>query len=452
MPSPPRQRNKRNRDGGGGGGGGGDADGDYNAIGMGGGNGGGGGGAGGGGGGPGGSGTILGGGNGGGTGSLSAGSGTVLGGPNGGSTGSWSAAESVRGRRACSSEAFARHCEVPDYQVANRLFCHHWQRSGRCRRGPDCCKIHGYPTLDDVAEVANRRGGRDGRDGRVPSQGPSMPQHRDRSIIDAPTPKQMGDMMRHVVYRPEANPDLFHEAVLGTREALIAQLDRSYVLQHPQALEGGLRFIKHRIDRNEFNETTPVSQMALLENGGSLVATGIEGGVQPLGVAAQQLGGLRPGVMDTRGGRWGGRDPPPVRGQISEPPEAHQAKGVQHKYACANWMLMEDTDSVAAAQHLKEILETALTWLCEGRQCIVHCIPLLFPPGGFPIAPRIPPAEGVWLYNAVRGMARAIERSIARATERSSHRAIDRATERSSDRATERSSDRATGRPSDRAA
>ena len=56
------------------------------------------------------------------------------------------------------------------------------------------------------------------------------------------------------------------------------------------------------------------------------------------------------------------------------------------------------------------------------------------------IAPRIPPAQGVWLRNAVREMARAIERSIERATERSSDRAIDRATERSSDRATERPS------------
>ena len=65
---------------------------------------------------------------------------------------------------------------------------------------------------------------------------------RTRAIINAPTPKQMGDMMRHVVTRPEANPDLFHEAVLGNRESVIASLDRSFVLQHPQALEGGLKF------------------------------------------------------------------------------------------------------------------------------------------------------------------------------------------------------------------
>ena len=52
------------------------------------------------------------------------------------------------------------------------------------------------------------------------------------------------------------------------------------------------------------------------------MASGIEGGVQPLGVAAQQLGGPRPGVMDTRGGDLGGNSPPLLRGQISESPEA----------------------------------------------------------------------------------------------------------------------------------
>jgi ribosomal protein S27AE/transcription elongation factor Elf1 len=70
-------------------------------------------------------------------------------------------------------------------------------------------------------------------------------------------------------------------------------------------------------------EATPVSQMTLLApSGGSLVATGIEGGVQPLGVGAHQLGGPRPGVMDTRGGDLGGNSPPLLRGQISESPEA----------------------------------------------------------------------------------------------------------------------------------
>ena len=49
--------------------------------------------------------------------------------------------------------------------------------------------------------------------------------------------------------------------------------------------------------------------------------------------------------------------------------------------------------------------------------------------GNYSLAPRIPPAHGVWLCSAVREMARALERSIDRETEGSSDRAIDRATE-----------------------
>ena len=132
---------------------------------------------------------------------------------------------------------------------------------------------------------------------------------------------------------------LFSEAVLGSPEHVCAGLKGGYVVQHPDVniLRG-----EHQTPlagRDRFNEDTPTSPFVTTVTGGILFGGGMECGFYPMGAAAGEAGGLRPGTLDTRGPDWGGDCPPPVRGLISEPPAAHGERGAPHHFVWANWML-----------------------------------------------------------------------------------------------------------------
>ena len=142
--------------------------------------------------------------------------------------------------------------------------------------------------------------------------------------------------MRALITDPGAPSGLFSEAVLGTTEEVVAALNGAYVLQHDFVTirNGGHR--KPPGDRDTFNRTWPVSVFAECENSSKLKGGGMEAGFQPMGAATDEAAGLRPGVLDTRGGDWGGRDPPPVRGLIAESPAAHRAKDCPHRFVATN--------------------------------------------------------------------------------------------------------------------
>ena len=100
----------------------------------------------------------------------------------------------------------------------------------------------------------------------------------------------------------------------------------------------------------------------------------------PLGAAAANVVGLRPGVQDARGQDW---NQGPVRGLTTASHAAHLARDVPHGYVNVNWMMKKKGDhSDVKMAHLTEYLVDVGTQLGEGRDVHCHCIPLLFPPGG----------------------------------------------------------------------
>jgi len=131
---------------------------------------------------------------------------------------------------------------------------------------------------------------------------------------------------------------------------------------------------------DQFNLRTPATVFHLGKNGGKVLGGGLEAGMMPMGEAAGKAGGLRPGVLDARGADWDG---PALRGLTSESPEAHAARDCPHFFVGTNWMLKKYgavwSDKM---RYLTAMLATVATWLREERSCHVHCIPLLFPPGG----------------------------------------------------------------------
>jgi len=174
---------------------------------------------------------------------------------------------------------------------------------------------------------------------------------------------------------------LFQMGVLGRAEGVIGDLGDSLVLQHE------LADIRHgepqplSSNRNHFNNQTPTTVAQRFTNRAELRFGGIECGKQAMGEAAGTAGGLRPGVVDARGGDWDGGG---VRGLISESPQAHDAKGCPHFFAGVNWMMKRAGASLHdKRQHLIALLATVAGWLYEGRHTNVHCIPLLFPPRRF---------------------------------------------------------------------
>ena len=183
-----------------------------------------------------------------------------------------------------------------------------------------------------------------------------------------------------MVTGPGAPAGLFSDAVLGTEEEVAAVLDAAYVLQHDDVnLRDGVH-LRPLVDRDTFNEIYPASIFVECENGSKVIGGGMEGGAQPMGAEGGGEDGLRPLVLDTRGGDWGGRDPPPVRGLIAESPAAHRAKDCPHMFVWTNWMMNKGTCPHEAAAHLIEILVAVLTWMgVHRRHCVAHCTPLLFP-------------------------------------------------------------------------
>ena len=89
--------------------------------------------------------------------------------------------------------------------------------------------------------------------------------------------------------------------------------------------------------------------------------------------AAAGAGGLRPGVVDSRGKDW---DCGPVRNMVSESPAAHDERGCPHHFVEANWMVKKGGHWQNKKEELIRMLVIVATWLCDGRDAVVHCIPL----------------------------------------------------------------------------
>ena len=99
-----------------------------------------------------------------------------------------------------------------------------------------------------------------------------------------------------------------------------------------------------------------------------------------MGAAAGEAGGLRPGVLDARGVEWNGG---PLRELTSESPAAHAERDCPHLFVSTNWMLKKvGVVWDVKMRHLKEMLVAVAKQLGEKRDVNIHCIPLLFPPGG----------------------------------------------------------------------
>ena len=171
---------------------------------------------------------------------------------------------------------------------------------------------------------------------------------------------------------------LLSAALPGTADEVCAGLDAALVLQHPLVLLLGGEHQRARMNRDQFNLATPATVFHLNQNGSKLFGGGLEAGLMPMGAAAGEAGGLRPGVLDARGADWDGGL---LRGLTSESPEAHAARDCPHFFVRTNWMLKRfGASTTDKMQHLIEMLVTVTTWFSEGRSCVVHCIPLLFSP------------------------------------------------------------------------
>ena len=319
-----------------------------------------------------------------------------------------------RGRAHSSAPGgFGRWERVPKpddpYNHANRRYCHRYQRSQECF--PDCRLIHGWPTAEEVEQEAavhsfrSRAGGGGGSAGGASAGGASAggasagggSARRQSSrpprgggvnwdIIDRPTSVQMGDGIRALIL-DKPPPGLFTAAVLGIRAFLCAALSVCFIIQHPEAAltgyaNGRVYQLKPSMHRDDFNSKWPSSEFLQTLMGARLFGGGIECGLQAMGDAAaalSQISGLRPGVADTRGDDWKlGK----VRGFVSSTPEEHIATGCPHIFFNANRLLKNYGDAAYKKSHLLSFLFQVVSWLSEGRDVHVHCIPLLFPPGG----------------------------------------------------------------------
>ena len=258
--------------------------------------------------------------------------------------------------------------------------------------------IHGRPTSADVAAATERRlhlQETRGRDGQLRTQTTptATRSHRGRSapvsagggagfgrglpIIDAPTALQRGDTMQDLIFAGGERGGLLTAGVLGTPEHVCTGLDAALVLQHPLVRLSGGEHQRIRGGRNEFNLATPATVFHLNQNGSKLIGGGLEAGMMPMGAAAGEAGGLRPGVLDARGAEWNGG---PLRELTSESPAAHAERDCPHLFVSTNWMLKKGGSWPEKMAHPIEMLVTVTTWMSMGRSCVVHCIPLLFPP------------------------------------------------------------------------
>ena len=186
--------------------------------------------------------------------------------------------------------------------------------------------------------------------------------------------------MRDLVVGGGERGGLLTAGVLGTPENVCAGLNAAFVMQHPLVQ---LRYGQHQKPkggRDEFNRITPATIFQLNQNGSTLIGGGLEAGLMPMGEAAGEAGGLRPGVLDARGAEWNGG---PLRELTSESPAAHAERDCPHLFVSTNWMLKKGGSWPEKMAHLIEMLVTVTTWMSMGRSCVVHCIPLLFPPRRF---------------------------------------------------------------------
>ena len=279
-----------------------------------------------------------------------------------------------------------------DYREANRRFCHKFQRNC-CNNGNRCIFIHGTPTAADVAEEAERRHrlrrqDPTGRSLLRPQTTPTAARsHRGQSapvsagggagfgrgsrITDAPTALERGDTMWDLIVDGGDSFGLLTPGVLGTPEDVCKGLSGAFVLQHPLLETRGGVHLKPRGGAEVFNETTPATVFHLGQNSSELIGGGIEAGLMPMGAAAGQAGGLRPGVMDTRGDDW---NLGAVRGLTSESPAAHEANDCPHFFAKTNWMMKKKgAPWHEKMKHLMLMLVTVATWMSVGRSCVAHC-------------------------------------------------------------------------------
>ena len=200
------------------------------------------------------------------------------------------------------------------------------------------------------------------------------------ATIDNPTPLELGHTLHNMCLGGGAPGGLFTPRVLGTPEQVHEGLNGSVVLQHELVrIVDGLQK-KPRMHRDDYNRQYPSTCLMLCQNGRRFIGGGMECGMIPLGAAAANVVGLRPGVQDARGQDW---NQGPVRGLTTASPEAHLASGVPHGYVNVNWMMKKKGGaSDVKMAHLTEYLVDVGTQLGEGRDVHCHCIPLLFPPGG----------------------------------------------------------------------
>ena len=304
---------------------------------------------------------------------------------------------------------FGRHYSRPidntPYGHANREFCHLFQRDMPCRA--DCKFIHGHPTVEEVQGWADYLGynasllvaappcARAGASAGEGNAGGDLP-----DIINWPSAQQVGDIVRKLVTSPSAPDDLFSPAVLGSRDDVYAALSPCCIVQHPEAVitPGGDQ-CRPRMGRDAFNSQWPTSEFMKTIFGAAVLGGGIECGLQALGESCAgrlQSSGLRPGVGDTRG--FGQQ--PIVRKHSTQSHVEHERQGRGHMAVKINWALKKTTPLGDRDAHITDFLHTVASWLAAGRNVHIHCIPLLFPPGGFFFAQCIAPR--VWLWGNLK--------------------------------------------------
>jgi hypothetical protein len=307
---------------------------------------------------------------------------------------------------------FGRHYSRPidntPYGHANREFCHLFQRGMPCRAG--CKRIHGQPTEEQVQQCADylgynapllvaappcARAGASAGEGNAGGDSPD--------IINRPSAQQMGDIIRKLVTSPSAPDDLFSPAVLGSRDDVYAALSPCCIVMHPEAVitpEGDQ--LCPKMSRDVFNERWPTSEFLKTVSGAAVLGGGMECGLQALGescAAGLQRSGLRPGVGDARG--FGPHVP--VRKRTSKSHVEHERQGCGHMAVKINWALKKTVPLGDRDAHITEFLHTVASWLAAGRNVHIHCIPLLFPPGGFFCPMYCPPCVVVGELKTIRG-------------------------------------------------
>ena len=189
-------------------------------------------------------------------------------------------------------------------------------------------------------------------------------------------------------------PDLVTSAILGKPEDVARALNQCFVMHHVDARvsapAGGEGFGRQKKfeDANIFNGSWPSTVVAVCDNGSKVILGGMECARQATAPGARsEESGLRPSVVDARGDEWAGH---PVRGLVSDTPQQHHNKGVQHIFFPANWTLKHE-NSMQADAEITRLLHQVCIWLAAGHDVIIHCMSSLTPFGFLFLMPYVLP-------------------------------------------------------------